>query len=334
MTNTEQLADHLTSLGLIIRERIMVGRDTAADSRAMGVAAGDTIFAIDRKVEPLILSAMVKLPADLLPVLVVCEGLGKDGRQRFGPADQPLKFQVLIDPIDGTRSLMYDKRSAWFLAAAAPDRGGVTSLGDAVVSVMVELPTSKQGLADNFVSIDSVAKGERRNLLGGNAKSLTSRPSTETSLRHGFGQVASFFPGVKVLAASLMEAIAAATLGAVSVKEASIFDDQYICTGGQLVELMTGRDRFCCDLRPIFYDILRREGSSAESGLCCHPYDMAGLPIAKALGVVLTDGYGNELDAKFDVESPVHWCGYANQELRNSIEPVIQGWLRERLGST
>lgn len=333
MTNTEQLAAHLTDLGLSIRDRIMVGRNTATDTKALGVAAGDTIFAIDRKIEALIFSAMGKLPIDLLPVLVVCEGLGKDGRQRFGPADQPLKFQVLIDPIDGTRSLMYDKRSAWFLAAVAPDRGSDTSLGDAVISVMVELPTSKQGLADNFVSIGSAAKGERRNLASGTVKPLISRPTGEDSLRHGFGQVASFFPGVKVLAASLMEAIAAATLGAVSVKEASIFDDQYICTGGQLVELMTGRDRFCCDLRPIFYEILRREGSSAESGLCCHPYDMAGLPIAKALGVVLTDGYGKELNAKFDVESPVHWCGYANQELRASIEPVIQGWLRERLGA-
>lgn len=334
MTGKGQLAAHLTALGLTIRDRIMVGRDTATDSEAMGAAAGDTIFAIDRKVEPLILSAMEALPESLLPVLVVCEGLGRDGRHRFGPADLSLKFQILIDPIDGTRSLMYDKRSAWFLAAAAPDRGDDTRLTDAVVSVMVELPTSKQGLADDFVSIDGAAKGDRRNLVSGTGRPLTGRPSGEISLRHGFGQVASFFPGVKVLAAGLMEAIAAATLGAVSVKEASIFDDQYICTGGQLVELMTGRDRFCCDLRPLFYEILRREGPSAERGLCCHPYDMAGLPIAKALGVILTDGYGKELDAKFDVESPVHWCGYANQELRNSIEPVIQGWLRDRLGST
>lgn len=333
MTGTEQLADHLTNLGLSIRDRIMVGRDTAADSEAIGVAAGDTIFAIDRKVEPLIMAAMESLPASLLPVLVVCEGLGKDGRHRFGPPDQALKFQVLIDPIDGTRSLMYDKRSAWFLAAAAPDRGADTRLTDAVVSVMVELPTSKQGLADDFVSIHGAAKGERRNLVTGSGGPMPVGPSSETSLRHGFGHVASFFPGVKVLAAGLMETIAAATLGTVSVKEASIFDDQYICTGGQLVELMTGRDRFCCDLRPLFYEILRREGSPGERGLCCHPYDLAGLPIAKALGVILTDGYGQALDAKFDVESPVHWCGYANLELRNSIEPVIQGWLRDRLGS-
>lgn len=331
MNRSADIAWHLTRLGLQIRDRIMAGRDIEADSRAIGVAAGDMIFAIDRKVEPLIIAEIESWPGDLLPILVVCEGLGHNGRRRIGPIDEPLRFQVLIDPIDGTRSLMYDKRSAWFLAAAAEDKGAETSIGQATVSVMVELPTSKQGLADNFVSVDGAPKGERRDLMRGTTISIVSRPSTETSLRHGFGQVASFFPGVKVLAASLMEAIAAATLGTVSIKEASIFDDQYICTGGQLVELMTGRDRFCCDLRPLFYDIIRRTDPTVESGLCCHPYDMAGLPIAKSLGVILTDGYGAELDAKFDVESPVHWCGYANQYLRNHIEPVIQGWLRDRL---
>lgn len=222
MSPAAQLAAHLTSLGLGIRDRIMVGRDTVADSQATGVAAGDTIFAIDRKVEPLILDAMASLPADLLPMLVVCEGLGEDGRQRFGPPEEALKFQILIDPIDGTRSLMYDKRPAWFLAAAAPDRGDNTSLSDAVVSVMVELPTSKQGLADDYVSVHGSAKGQRRNLVTGERSLLQGRPSGETSLRHGFGQVANFFPGVKVLASELMEAIAAATLGAVSVEEASI----------------------------------------------------------------------------------------------------------------
>lgn len=94
---------------------------------------------------------------------------------------------------------------------------------------------------------------------------------------------------------------------------------------------MTGRDRFCCDLRPLFYEILQREGGTGKSGLCCHPYDVAGLPIARSFGVILTDGYGRTLDATFDVESPVHWCGYANDGLRQSIEPVIQAWLREKL---
>ena len=150
-------------------------------------------------------------------------------------------------------------------------------------------------------------------------------------LRHGFGQVSSFFPGTKRLAAELMEHIAIETLGSVSIAEALIFDDQYICSGGQMVELLTGKDRFCCDLRPIFYDILRRRGEGGVSGLCCHPYDLAGAPIAAAAGVVLTDGFGEPFDAPFDIDTPVHWCGYANGDLRAAIEPVIQNWVRCQL---
>lgn len=331
MKSAERLASHLLVLGLKIREHIIRGRDVDLDRHAVAETAGDTIFAIDRRVEPLILDAMAALPADLLPILVVCEGLGEDGRRRFGPAIGPILYRILIDPIDGTRSLMYDKRSAWFLAVAAPDRGEGTRLSDAVASVMVELPTSKQGLADHFLISGGAVEGVRQSLTGGAGKQLIARPSSEPNLRHGFGQVASFFPGTKTLAAELMERIATATLGTLSISEASIFDDQYICTGGQLVELMTGRDRFCCDLRPIFYEILQQRGGGNPQGLCCHPYDMAGLPIALGAGVLVTDGFGKSLDAPFDVETPVHWCGYANAALRATIEPVIQGWISSNL---
>lgn len=333
MNDAQQLSAHLVNLGLRIREHISVGRDPAIDSKSLGVGAGDTIFALDRKVEPLVLAAMEALPTSLLPVLVVCEGLGRDGRQWVGPTDLALNYQILIDPIDGTRSLMYDKRSAWFLATAAPDHGADTRVKDSVTSVMIELPTSKQGFADEFILIDRTVVANRRNLVTGNCRTVTAQPSTETTLRHGFAQVSSFFPGIKVLAADLMETIASATLGVASIDEASIFDDQYICTGGQMAELMIGHDRFCCDLRPIFFRILNGNSRSEIDGLCCHPYDLAGMQIAKEFGVIFTDGYGHDLDIGFDVKTNVHWCGYANGDLRNAIEPIIQRWLRDHLGS-
>ena len=34
-------------------------------------------------------------------------------------------WTVIVDSIDGTRGLMYDKRSAWCLAAVAPPGGGL-----------------------------------------------------------------------------------------------------------------------------------------------------------------------------------------------------------------
>ena len=54
---------------------------------------------------------------------------------------------MIVDTIDGTRGLMYDKRAAWCLAAAAPHGG---SLRDVVAAAMTELPTVKQGAADQL----------------------------------------------------------------------------------------------------------------------------------------------------------------------------------------
>ena len=107
-------------------------------SRARRVA--DTIYAIDRVADDTLLDWFEAALA---------------GRARWCPKglDEPVvvgddpAWTVIVDTIDGTRGLMYDKRPAWCLAAAAP-RGG--SLRDIVAAAMTELPTAKQGAADQL----------------------------------------------------------------------------------------------------------------------------------------------------------------------------------------
>ena len=262
--------------------------------------------------------------------MLTMEGLGHAGQRRFGPEDDPLRWHVMIDPIDGTRGLMYDKRAAWFLATAAPALASAPSLASATAAAMVELPTSKQGWADDFMADEAGALiGRRVDLASGRALPLPVGPSSASRLEHGFAHVVSFFPGIHRLAADLTETIAAATTRALP-GQAVLFNDQYISTGGQIVELMSGRDRFCCDLRPLFQDILRRQGMTpASAGLECHPYDMAGLLLARRAGVIVTDGFGRDLDAPFDVISGVHWCGYANAAIQSLVAPVVRDWLAQ-----
>lgn len=369
-------ADRLEALGLAVRDRLIAARD-AGDDLATAVAqeGGDTIFAIDRHVEPVIEAAIHAWPDACKPLLLVAEGMGQDGRRLFlkptpsrrgqgeganvpmpskTPSPQPTPegrggkrppiqkdsppaFRLIIDPIDGTRNIMYDKRSAWFLAAVAPERGDATRLSDAFASVMIELPTSKQGYADSFTAVRGGKTIAKRRALSSlpnaqhGCRSIPVQPSRATTLKHGFAQVANFFPGTKVLASELMERIAAATLGAaVEPGAATIFDDQYMTTGGQMVELMLGHDRFCGDLRPLFYRILEQHIGSTVRGLECHPYDAAGMLVAQQAGVILTDGLGRPLDAPMDVHSGVHWCGYANEALRRQIEPVIVAWFADK----
>ena len=331
MHDAQGWADRLEALGAAVRRHVG-GLVRGGDDLRAPVAqeGGDTVFAIDRHVEPVIEREVAAWPAACLPLVLVAEGFGADGRRTFGPADEPPKFRLLVDPIDGTRSLMYDKRSAWFLAAVAPDAGDATRFRDAFASAMVELPTSKQEWCDAYTAAAGApARGRRCRVGGGDPRPLPPRPSATADLLHGFGHVSNFFPGTKVLAAELMERIAAEVIGPVPPGQALVFDDQYICSGGQMAELVAGRDRFCCDLRPLFYDILARRSGTAVRGLECHPYDVAGLLVAEQAGVVVTDGFGAPLDAPLDVHTGVHWCGFANAALAARVLPVVTAWLAE-----
>jgi hypothetical protein len=169
------------------------------------------------------------------------------------------------------------------------------------------------------------ARGERVDLTNGDASELTFRPSQADSIDHGFAMVANFFPGTKVLASELMEHLVRNLVGPADVTQATVFDDQYISTGGQFYEMIVGHDRFNADLRPLFY---RLQGQ--PEGLCCHPYDCATWLVAEEAGVILTDGLGRPLDGPLDVTTGLSWAAYANTALRGSIEPLVSAFFADR----
>lgn len=267
--------------------------------------------------------------------MLIAEGLenedGSEGIAVFprGKREEDAVIRVIVDPIDGTRGLMYDKRSAWALAGVAPNKGPGTCLRDIEVAVMTELPTSKMGFGDVLWAVKGQgANGRRDDLRGGASVPLEIRPSGAPNISHGFATVSNFFPGTKVLASELMERIAEALIGKADVTRATVFDDQYISTGGQLYELIVGHDRFNCDLRSQFYRI-----QGQPQGLCVHPYDLASWLIAEEAGVILTDGLGQPLDGPLDVTTGLSWAGFANPQLRDRIEPVMLEFVRQ-LGGT
>jgi len=53
---------------------------------------------------------------------------------------------------------------------------------------------------------------------------------------------------------------------------------------------------------------------------------LPGWPVS----LVLTDPWGDPLDAPLDVRADVAWVGYANAGLRSQIEPVLQAALARR----
>jgi hypothetical protein len=140
--------------------------------------------------------------------------------------------------------------------------------------------------------------------------------------------VARFFPGARDVLGALDESIVRGALGAQPEGKALCFEDQYASTGGQLYELIAGHDRFIADLRPLTINSLVERGLPRP--LTCHPYDICCALIAEESGVIVTDPSGHALDAPLTVGADVAWVGYANQKIRDVMEPLLQQELRAR----
>jgi fructose-1,6-bisphosphatase/inositol monophosphatase family enzyme len=291
---------------------------------------GDTIYAIDRVSEELLVELFADEIATQSPIVLIAEGLaGGQMVLPVGAIETDAIWRVIVDPIDGTRGLMYQKRSAWVLTGVAPNRGAITSLDDIELAVQTEIPLVKQHLCDVLWAIRGKgAHAERFNRLTGERKSLPLRPSRATTIRHGFAMVARFFPGARDELAAIDEEIVRGALGPVEPGKAHCFEDQYLSSGGQLYELMMGHDRFVADLRPLIESLLTQRGLAL--GICCHPYDVCTELIAREAGVIVTDERGGRLRAPLHVEPEIAWAGYANEWIRREIEPLLHRALIDR----
>ena len=293
-------------------------------------STGDTIYAVDRISEHLLVELFEKDLANVAPLILIAEGI-ENGHLvlPIGAKDSDAVWRVIVDPIDGTRGLMYQKRSAWVLTGVAPNRGAATDLQDIELAIQTEIPLVKQHLCDVLWSVSGEgAYAERFNRLTGERKPLPLRPSRTTTIRHGFAMIARFFPGVREELAAIDEEIVRGALGPVEPGKAHCFEDQYLSSGGQLYELMMGHDRFVADLRPLVESVLNARGLTL--GICCHPYDVCTELIAREAGVIVTDADGNPLRSPLQVEPDVAWAGYANDAIRREIEPLLHEALKKR----
>jgi len=319
-----------------VRDALIVARAQQSSDELAEVAevtAADTIYKIDKVSEAVIIAWFeAHWPADW-PVELVMEG-AEGGDAHTFPHGTPVsatQFKCILDPIDGTRGLMYDKRSAWMLAGLAPQRGEQTSLCDIEVAAMTELPTSKLWASDQISAIKGCGSGgivaERVDVLRGGARTrLPIRPSQATDFRHGFATLARFFPEGKALLSQVEEELWDALYGLGGNASLMVFEDQYISTGGQIYELLVGHDRMIADLRPLAF---RKIGYSLA--LVCHPYDICTALVLQEAGGLVEGPDGGPVDAPLDTTSPVSWIGYANPVLAATARPVLNRLIAERL---
>lgn len=291
---------------------------------------GDTIYAVDRVSEELLVDFVESEIATLFPVILIAEGI-PEGRVTLPRAvsDSEARFRIIVDPIDGTRGLMYQKRSAWVLTGVAPNLGEQTNLSDIELAIQTEIPLNKQNLCDVVWARRGMGMtGQRYDRSTGARTPVKIRPSASPTIAHGYASFVRFFPGVREEISAIDEEVTRAVLGPPQEGKAQCFEDQYTSTGGQLYELMSGRDRFIADLRPLMDRAMRGRGQALS--ICCHPYDLCTELIAREAGVVVVDPDGSELNATLDVTPDVSWVGYANEGIRAQIEPALQASLRKR----
>ncbi|PDW02919.1 inositol monophosphatase [Candidatus Viridilinea mediisalina] len=330
--HTDQLLTLILELQAQIRDAVLSACAAHALEDLAGVAeddaAGDTIYAVDRVSEELLVTFFAERVAPMWPLILLAEGLPPQGvTLPHGLDPEAALIRVLVDPIDGTRGLMYQKRPAWVLTGVAPNCGPNTRLQDIVLAAQTEIPLVKQHLADVlWATKGGPLHAERLNRLTGERWPITLRPSRATSIAHGFATVSRFFPGVREPLAAVDEALVRAILGPPQRGKAHCFEDQYICSGGQLYELIAGHDRFVADLRPLLEPYLAARGEAL--GICCHPYDLCTALIAQQAGVILTDAHGAQLDAPLGIEADVGWIGYANRHIQAQVEAPLQAALQ------
>jgi fructose-1,6-bisphosphatase/inositol monophosphatase family enzyme len=329
----EDLRDRLIDLHERIRKRVAAAQDggalrhegeaTADAARIAAEGAADITFGIDFEAERDI-GAFAEELARHVPLRVLSEGFGD---QLFAPRGVAPKYRLVIDPIDGTRNLMFDLRSGFVLTAFAHERGDATRLSDVFVAVQSELPPTDRKSAVVLSAIRGAGSEQRRRDVATGALG-PARPiaaSTDERLDNGFFVFFKFNREERTAIAAIEERFLELLVTTHPVDGRLLFDDQYISSAGQLYLLLTRRYRFLADLRGVVGDRLGIANQTSK------PYDLCCALIATEAGVQLTDWRGAPFDLPLDLTARVSLAGYANASVRRALEPLLMQAIDERL---
>ena len=307
-------------------------RDDTRIARPQGRGVGDLTYGLDLPSEARI-DRWFRDAARRAPLSVLTEDTGwrhlgpaPDG----GAATERAGFdhggpRIAVDPVDGTRNLMNDLRSAWTAVALAGPGPDPPRLSDVELGIVGEIPTSRAALYQRLAARrGGPCESELRVLVG-------DRPHRRDHLQtgeddrpdSGYFPFFRFAPDLRPLLAGLEADFFARLAAHEGAAVEHCFDDQYITNAGQLVLLAQGTYRMIADLR----------GEAGRIAGCAtitsKPYDLAGAVIcARAAGCVLTDPDGGELDFPLDATTPVTFVGWVNPPTRARLEPHMQAALQ------
>ena len=277
--------------------------------------AGDLTYALDDAADAA-LEVFGERMGRRHPVTVVAEG---PGVARHGEGSDGRPLRVLVDPVDGTRSLMHDMRSAWAVTGVAPDHGDLTRLSDCEVAVQTELPTTSAGVYHVLSAVAgqgaTIARHDVR--TGALLDSRPLRASADERIDNGYLCFARFLPVERALVAQVERDFLEEVIDAYDLSPRLIYDDQYLCNAGQMFFVVTGRYRMLADLRGWLHRAFGLENFTAK------PYDMAALLVYREAGVPILDEHFQPFDAPMDTETRLSILAFANRSLAERLAPAL-----------
>lgn len=301
-------------------------------SRPLREGLGDVTYALDacteEAVEGWLLETARELPLSLLTEDTGWRHLGPPtgvgeaavelaGFDHGGP-------RIALDPVDGTRGLMHDLRSAWTVVSCAGPGAGIPRLSELELGMVSELPDGRAGRFRRLVATGSGPCELELRAVGGGERLETRvlRADADDRPDHGFFPFFRYEPAQRPTLAVVEARFFARLAEHEGAELRHVFDDQYISNAGQLVLTALGSYRMIADLRAL---LARRSGTRTTTS---KPYDLAGAVLcARRAGCVVTDGEGVELDFELDCTTPVDFVAWANPGTQRRLAPHLRAAL-------
>ena len=228
--------------------------------------------------------------------------------------------RIAFDPIDGTRNLMFDLRSAWTVVSFAGPGPAQPRFGDICGGLVSELPTTRESRR-RVLSAEREGPCLLREFeVGGDRvqRERTLEVDLDDRPDNGYFPFFRYQPALRPAVAELEAAFLGRLVQCEGADESTLFDDQYITNAGQLVLLSLGTYRVIVDARPL---IAARTGVHTTTA---KPYDVAGaFVVAQAAGAVLSDPQGERLDFPIDCTTPLSFAGWANRATFERLHPHL-----------
>ena len=348
----------LAALSADLCDRILVAHRAAQrDARergrpgalfeSRGQGAGDETFALDEACERAI-DAWLEETAARGPLSVLTEDRGwrhlgpgagggvrpLDGFDHGGP-------RLAIDPVDGTRNVAADLRSAWTVISACGPGAREPRAGEVVHGTVSELPVVRAHRAlrltadagsgafvREFATTLEVPLEVPFDADAARASDAHRLAVDDDDTLFGYLPFFRYDPHLRRAAVALETDLLDALIEREGANPRHLFDDQYICSAGQLVLLALGTYRAIVDARAFLADARRVAATTSK------PYDLAGaLLVAREAGCVLAplgagarpaaDGAPSAFDFPLDARTPVGFVGYHNPATARRVAPHL-----------